>query len=73
VFRHYISGTHVVPFSDIVKNFATATQRLAPLCSDPAPQDSADPTEEPAVKIADPVYSLKVERGRGDGNGPRRN
>jgi len=71
VFRHYIPGTHVVACRDIGQKFATGTQRLAAQCFGPAPKGWADPTEEAAEKISDPVSSLKVERGGVDGTYPR--
>ena len=73
VFRHYIPGGRRVgraAFSDIGQDLATGTQRLAAHCFGPAPQEWADPTEEAAEKIADPVSSLKVERGGIDGTVP---
>jgi len=63
MFRHYIPGTQVDACRDIGKDFATATQRLAP--------HWADPTEKAAEKIADLLSSLKVERGGVDGTDPR--
>jgi len=72
VFRHYIPVTHVVACRDIGQNFATGTQRLASHCLGPVPQDLANPTEETVENIADPVSSLKVERGRIDGTDRRR-
>ena len=74
VFRHYYSGGRRVgraAFSDIGKVLATGTQRLAGHCFGPAPQECANPTVEPAEKIAFPVASLKVERGGVDGTVPR--
>jgi len=74
VFRHYIPGGCRVSraaFSDISKDFATGTQRLANHCFGPAPQEWADPAEEAAEKIAYPVSALKVERGGVDGTDPR--
>ena len=53
VFRHYIPGGCRVSraaFSDISKDFATGTQRLANHCFGPAPQQWADPAEEAAEK-----------------------
>jgi len=74
VFIHYIPGTHVVSrlaCSDIGKDFATGTQRLAAHCFGSAPQEWAESTEEAAEKIADPVSALKVEWGGVDGTDPR--
>jgi len=65
VFRHNVACR------DIGKDFATATQRLVTHFFGPAPQEWADPTEEPAEKIADPVSSLKVDTGGVDGTDPR--
>jgi len=73
VFRHYIPGGRRVgwaAFSDIGKDLATGTQRLAAHCFGPAPQEWADPTEETAEKIVYPVASLKVERGGVDRTDP---
>jgi len=74
VFRHYIPGGRRVDraaISDIVQDLATGTQRHAPRCLGPALQEWADPKEENAEKIADPMSSLKVERGGVDGTDPR--
>jgi len=41
-------------FSDIGRDLATGTQRLAAHCLGPAPQEWVDPAEETAEKIGDP-------------------
>ena len=74
VFRQYIPGSRWVgrlALRDIGQYFATGTQSLAAHCFGPAPKELADPAEETAEKIADPVSSLKVERGGVDGTDPR--
>ena len=54
MFRHYIPGGRRAgrdAFSDIDKEIATDTPRLAAYCFGTAPQDWADPMEETAEKI----------------------
>ena len=54
-------------FSDIGKHLVIGMQSLGAHCLDTAPQEWAKSAEEAAEKIADPVSSLKVERGGVDG------
>jgi len=64
VFRRYIPGSRFVgkaALSDIGKDFATSTQRLARQCFGPAPQNWTEPTEDTAEKIAYTVSTLKAE------------
>ena len=58
-------------FSDINKDLATGTQRFKAHCFVPATQEWADPTEEPAEKIAYFLASINVERSGVDGTVPR--
>jgi len=66
VFRFDISVSHFgrLIFQDVGQDFATGMQRLAT-------QDGSDPAKENAEKIADTVFSLKVERGVINGDDPR--